>query len=144
MRLRVAQVFGLGRLPRMPGTWASAATVLALGLLPGLLPLSAWCLAAGATAAGLAACQEAVRRLGESDPPSVVVDEVAGQALAMVSAPTWPWFLAAFLGFRLLDVLKPWPVGWAERLPGAWGIMADDLLAGAMAAAALWALRVWA
>ena len=62
----------------------------------------------------------------------IVIDEVAGQWLALIPLPLDPGlYLLAFLAFRLFDILKPWPVGWADRrLPGAFGIMADDLLAG--------------
>jgi phosphatidylglycerophosphatase A len=75
------------------------------------------------------------------DPNEVVIDEIAGQAIALAGlhiafpgpAP-WPGVLAAFALFRLLDVTKPGPIGALERLPGGLGIMADDLLAGLVVA----------
>lgn len=64
----------------------------------------------------------------------MVIDEVAGMWAAMLFVPlTWPSALAAFILFRLLDILKPFPVRQAERLGRGWGIMMDDLAAGAYA-----------
>lgn len=79
----------------------------------------------------------------DGDPGWVVIDEVAGQWLAMVglARPTLLGLAAAFALFRLFDVVKPGPVGWADRQGGAAGIMADDLIAGALAAGILWAAR---
>jgi phosphatidylglycerophosphatase A len=71
------------------------------------------------------------REAGESDPSIVIVDEVAGMWCALAGAPAVLWhFVAAFLIFRLLDILKPWPIRQLQNLHGGWGIMADDLLAG--------------
>ena len=66
-------------------------------------------------------------------PGWIVIDEVAGQMLALLAVPraSGPWLLAAFALFRLFDIAKPGPVGWADRHGGVAGIMADDLLAGA-------------
>jgi phosphatidylglycerophosphatase A len=74
----------------------------------------------------------------------VVIDEFAGQWIAMLglARPAWPGLLAAFVLFRLLDITKPGPVGWADRQPGAVGIMADDVIAGVLAAAILFAIRI--
>lgn len=123
----VAALGGLGRLRPAPGTWASAA-LLPLALLPGWVALAA---CAGFTAAGfwaLARLPEA-----EADPPWVVVDEAAGQSLALAAAEGLAATLLAFALFRAFDIAKPGPVGWADRQPGALGVMADDLLAGALA-----------
>jgi phosphatidylglycerophosphatase A len=96
-----------------------------------------------------------IRRLGEPghhDPSWVVIDELAGQWIALLpvaigaeaagAAPSdlWPGWLAAFLLFRLFDVWKPGPVGWADRRPGAAGVVLDDLFAGAFAAVGVVAL----
>jgi len=71
---------------------------------------------------------------GETDPPQVVVDEVAGFLVSVAFLPARPRLtLAAFLHFRLLDILKPPPARWAEKFPGGFGIMADDLVAGVYA-----------
>ena len=127
----VASLGGIGHLRPAPGSWASAA-VLPLALLPG------WCALLAAlvfTCAGL----WALHRLPEaaSDPSWVVVDEAAGQSLALAAASGWLGVVLAFALFRLFDVAKPGPVGWADRQPGPLGVMGDDLIAGALAAAAL-------
>lgn len=131
---RIAALGGLGDLRPAPGTWASAA-VLPLAFLPGWVALLA---CAGFTAAGF----WALARLPEAgeDPPWVVVDEAAGQSLALAFAGGWLGALLAFALFRLFDIWKPGAVGWADRQPGALGVMLDDLVAGAMAAILLLAL----
>lgn len=128
----VASFFGAGFVPVAPGTAGSVAA-----LLPGLalLWVSHVALAAGVVAVvgvGLWAIRAA---RGEDDPGWVVIDEVAGQWIALLALPHPSVFgaLAALAAFRLFDVTKPGPVGWAERLPGALGVMADDVLAGALA-----------
>jgi len=87
---------------------------------------------------------------GKTDPPEVVVDEFAGQALTLVftCALTNPPVLAATIGgfllFRLFDIAKPWPIRKLEKLPQGWGILADDLLAGVYAGIALLIfLKLW-
>ncbi len=133
----VASFLGCGLSPVAPGTVGSAAA-----LLPGLalLWISPLALAAGAvvvTLVGLWAVHAA--RAGD-DPGWVVIDEVAGQWIALLAlpCPSVLGALAAFAAFRLFDITKPGPVGWAERLPGAVGVMADDVLAGALAALVVW------
>ncbi len=137
----IASGFGCGRItPRAQGTVASAAaTILAALLLstaPALLPL----FALAALISGL----WAIHRLGLTDDPSwVVIDEIAGQWVALLAASAFrpALILAGFALFRLFDILKPGPIRAAERLPGAAGVMADDLLAGAAAALILLAAR---
>lgn len=144
MSSRLVASFGeVGFCPVAPGTAGSLAA-LAIGAWtmqgPGwLLPL----LAVLATVAGFLAIPRAVTDRGE-DPGWVVIDEVAGQWIAMLGlgAMTVPGLLAAFLLFRLLDITKPGPVGWADRQHGAFGIMVDDVLAGAIAALVLFGARV--
>jgi len=147
----VATGFGLGRLRPAPGTWASAAAVLLAFAAAAALPPPWWrpaCMAAAlaAFAAGLASCGAAIRRYRDGDPSPVVADEFAGQWLTLACLPPgagpadWRWAVAAFVAFRCFDVLKPWPVSQAERLPGGWGIMADDMVAGCLAACACYPL----
>jgi phosphatidylglycerophosphatase A len=122
---------GIGYLTRAPGTLASlvavgsGAAILAVGSQMTLLLASLVVFAIG---------WWACRHLPESgdDPGWVVIDEVAGQWLALACIPlTLPGVLAAFLLFRLFDIRKPWPVSWADRqLAGPVGIMLDDMLAG--------------
>ena len=138
----VASAFGVGFFPLAPGTAGSAAALLVGAALlsgpPWLLPLGA-ALVAGA---GFLAVQHAVTD-PNSDPGWVVIDEVAGQWIAMLGlgGVSITGLAAAFLGFRALDIWKPGPVGWADRQAGAFGIMADDILAGAGVALALCAAR---
>jgi len=89
------------------------------------------------TMAGIWAASRAERLLRTKDPPAVVVDEVAGQMIALLSGPFWlhSWWsvITAFLLFRLFDIWKPYPIRRLERLESGLGIMADDVLAGAYA-----------
>jgi phosphatidylglycerophosphatase A len=79
----------------------------------------------------------AEQECGQRDPGWIVSDEVAGQLLAVMLAK-WPVeMLAAFAGFRLLDIAKPFPIGRLQRLPGGWGILADDVAAGLVVLVAL-------
>jgi phosphatidylglycerophosphatase A len=136
----VASGLGSGYAPRAPGTVASLlAVVLGIPLL--LAPTGVLALATTiATLGGLWAIRAAKV---DGDPGWVVIDEVAGQWLALLglARPTALGLLAAFALFRLLDIAKPGPVGWADRQGGAAGIMADDLIAGALVAGVLWAVR---
>jgi len=127
----VATGAGSGYAPFAPGT---------AGSLVGLLlfwPLSRLPFAGqvGVTVAlflvGTLAAAHLARRLGLKDPGIVVVDEVVGQWVSLLLLPMTPLTVVlGFLLFRLLDVLKPWPARDFERLPGGWGIMADDVMAG--------------
>lgn len=132
----IATWFGTGLLPRMPGTWGSLATLPpAAGLAWALGPLGAACGGVLATAVGVWAAGSYARAAGETDPGAVVIDEVAGQALTLAAVPLSPLgYALAFVAFRITDTLKPWPVRRLERLPGGWGIVADDLGAAAYAA----------
>lgn len=142
MKRWVASGFALGFLPKAPGTWGSAAAA-AVGCA--LLPWPGAMLAAAALAslAGFWAIPGAVAD-PEADPGWVVIDEVAGQWIAMLGLGQLSWYgvALAFAGFRLLDIIKPGPIGWADRQPGAFGIMADDMLAGLAVACMLIGLRL--
>ena len=75
-----------------------------------------------------------IKYTGDSDPRVVVIDEVVGMWLALVCVPKrFACYAVAFIAFRILDIAKPFPINWAERLPGGIGVMADDLVAGAIA-----------
>lgn len=150
MILFIAQGFGVGRIPKAPGTFGTLIGLpwFALLLLPGSLPvfivgtilglgLSVWC------------CGRAEKILGQTDPGSVVLDEIAAMPVCFL-----PWLLwemnrlgivpapehfftggnlvrtaEAFLIFRIFDIWKPWPVRQSQRLPGGWGVTVDDVLA---------------
>ncbi len=132
----VAAGFGTGYAPFGAGTVASAAAVVSGGAL---LLVSPWLVAAAALAATFGG-YFAVKRAGvEGDPGWVVIDEFAGQwiTLAALPRPGTGGLLIAFILFRLFDITKLGPVGWADRRHGAFGIMADDVIAGLVAAAVL-------
>jgi phosphatidylglycerophosphatase A len=87
-----------------------------------------------AVAIGIPAATIVAREAGREDPQFVVVDEVAGQWIALIGArPDWAHALVALALFRLFDIWKPWPVRRLEQLPGGWGIMLDDVAAGLLA-----------
>jgi phosphatidylglycerophosphatase A len=132
----VATVGGVGRLRPAPGTWGSLVALPAMLLgREGILVL-----ALVITAVGWAAVFDVLRGRSTEDPGWIVVDEVAGMLVALAALPAgagWRGAVLAFLLFRAFDILKPWPVSWADRLHGATGVMLDDILAGAIAAALL-------
>lgn len=102
-----------------------------------------WFLALVASALGVPICTYCSKALGGVDHKAIVWDEFAGVWLAIMFLPFDPlWWLAAFLLFRLFDIAKPWPVGWADKnLHGGLGIMLDDILAGLMAALLLFVVQ---
>jgi phosphatidylglycerophosphatase A len=127
----VATGAGSGYAPFAPGTAGSLAGLLLFWPLS-RLPFAGQ---AGVTVAlfllGTLAAAHLASRLGLKDPGIVVVDEVVGQWVSLLLLPLTPLTVVlGFLLFRLLDVLKPWPARDFERLPGGWGIMADDVMAG--------------
>jgi len=134
--------FGLGSSPVMPGTVASLATTALLWVLgsSGLIAFVLGCivLAIVASRVTLRFGDAVAGADGHGDPGWVVSDEVAGQALACLGAVPWfgdwRYLAAAFVLFRVFDMLKPPPVGTLERLPGARGILYDDVAAGVLAA----------
>ncbi len=135
---------GAGLSPFAPGT---AGTLVAI---PIYLAIAAWPLpfylgfVAALALVGIVVCGRTARDLGVPDHPGIVLDEIAGFLLAMSALPaSVGWIAAAFVVFRLLDIFKPWPISSADRrVKGGTGVMLDDLLAGAMACAALHALRL--
>lgn len=143
----VASFLGVGYLRPAPGTWGSlAALPVAFGLH--LLGGPALLLAATVAAfvAGWWATYLETKGKDDSDPSWIVIDEVAGQWIAFFpvslgAAHTgsgltalWPGWIAAFLAFRFFDILKPGPIGWADRRGDALGVMLDDAIAGVFAA----------
>jgi phosphatidylglycerophosphatase A len=135
----VATFFGIGRLRPGPGTWASAATVViwatvARELTPSLRTPVAIALAALVTLVGIPAATRVARASATKDPQFVVIDEVAGQLIALIAVPlAWKTFLAGLILFRAFDIIKPPPVRQLERLPEGAGIVLDDVAAGIFA-----------
>ena len=134
----LATCFGIGLIRTAPGTFASiAAAIVWWYLFAGL----SWPLrlagVAIATAVGLAAIHLLNRHRRQGDNPAIVIDELAGCWLALALCPrSIFWATVGVALFRAFDVVKPWPVSWADtNVPGALGVMLDDLLAGAFTAA---------
>lgn len=146
----VATFFGVGHLRPAPGTWGSAVAIV-LGLV--VLRYAGFAVFVAATLAvtvlGFWACQAELRDRPGADPSEIVIDEVAGQWIALMfpAAAFWsrgwedwmpyPGWLAAFVFFRLFDIWKPWIIGWADRRHDPAGVMLDDLLAGLFAGLAV-------
>jgi len=132
----IAFGLGAGLAPRAPGTFGTLAAVPLYLVLDALLPIWAYLgVTAALFAVGVWACGRTAADLGGEDPSAVVWDEVVGFLVTMTAAPPgWPWILAGFVLFRVIDIAKPWPVGWLDRqIAGGLGIMLDDLAAGALA-----------
>ena len=147
----VGTFFGAGLLRPGPGTWGSAAAALLwLGAAKGLhlapVPLAGLTLAAAmcALAIGVPAATRVERESERQDPGHVVIDEVAGQWIALIySRVNLSHLLAGFLFFRLFDIVKPGPARQLESMPAGWGIMLDDVAAGVYALLLMLALQHW-
>jgi phosphatidylglycerophosphatase A len=136
-QLWIVTLGGAGLLPKMPGTYGSAAAAILLYftgtspivLIAGILIFSTLCVALGGWAQDF---------LGKKDPGPVVLDEAAGICLTALFQPpslhggVWP-LIAVFASFRLFDITKPPPARQLERLPAGWGILMDDLAAAVYA-----------
>ena len=137
----VGSWFGTGYLPIASGTWGSlGALPFAWLIMDRFGPLGLALAAAAAFLAGIWASVVILRRSGRKDPSCIVIDEVAGQWIALLPVlPLDPVLYAiGFVLFRIFDVVKPWPANWCDqRMPGAWGVMLDDIVAGVYAAIAL-------
>ena len=135
---------GTGWFPVAPGTVGSALGVALYWLVRGFPAGWTWLLWLLVTLLGVGAAHTAPAP-GEHDPGWVVIDEISGQWLTLLLAGgvTWSWLLAGFLLFRLLDIWKPWLIDRVQSLPGGWGIMADDLLAGLAGGLLLLVVRLW-
>ena len=163
--LFVATAAGLGYLPKAPGTWGSLAGVAIYSLIQSFfLPLSTWVryfdmttqtvwiawtavpIAIILAIFGLWSSERTARFAGQKDPQFVVIDEVSGQHLTYLLSLTllnWKYLLLGFILFRVFDIWKPFPARQAESLPGGWGIMADDWIAGVYAGLGLWTARAF-
>lgn len=139
----IATLFGIGRLRPGPGTWASAVTVLGWGSLAYALQpndrlFAAIALALLVVLIGIPAATQVSRSTGNKDPQYVVIDEVAGQLIALIAVPlTWKTFLTGFILFRAFDIIKPPPVRQLEGLREGIGIVLDDVAAGVYALAVM-------
>jgi phosphatidylglycerophosphatase A len=165
--LAIATAFGLGYLPKAPGTFGSLGGVaISLGFVwalsrktlqyanmerdanfwtVGLTPAYAqYAIVVLVAILGVYVSDRAAKYVGKKDPQFVVIDEVSGQMLVYFSPFTvlnWKSWLLGFILFRVFDIWKPFPARQAESLPGGLGIMADDWIAGIYAALGLWIAR---
>ncbi len=143
----IATVGGSGYLRPAPGTWGSLASLPLAGLVYAVA--GPWGVLIGVVLAfglGLWATAEMTRGMADHDPSEIVIDELVGQWIALLPIffgaasagaavlALWPGWVAAFVLFRLFDIWKPGPVGWADRRGDALGVMMDDVIAGVFAA----------
>jgi len=130
--LSLATFFGVGKIPKAPGTWGSLAALpfAALMMLVGPFFYMGLCLALTPLSIFAAETYEQVH--GGHDSSEIVIDEVLGMWIAIIWLPmTWQTFLIGFLLFRFFDVLKPWPISYLDRhVKGGVGVVVDDVLAG--------------
>jgi len=129
----LATWFGAGYLPKAPGTWGSFGALPFAWVIVDIGGARALAVAALVVfVVGLWASKVYMDKTGAHDPGAIVIDEVAGQWIVLLAAPLDPVaYTAGFVLFRLFDVVKPWPISWADkRIGGAWGVMMDDVLAG--------------
>ncbi len=151
----LATGFGIGFAPVAPGTFGTLwGLPLAVGIaqIPAMGVLPNWVLQVVAilavNAVGVPLCSAGAKWFGKKDPGSVVWDEIGAMPITLFLIPldfsnpfqAWSRLALGFVLFRFFDVLKPPPIRQLERLPGGWGIMADDWLAGIFAAGALRAI----
>lgn len=140
--------FGIGLVGKGGGTVASAVTVGLWWLAARqsgsvILPFATAAAALAATLIGVYVASIMAREAGVKDPSAVVMDEVAGQLIALIAIPVdWKYALAGLILFRAFDIVKPPPVRNLEALPGGWGIMMDDVAAGFYALGLLH-LAIW-
>jgi phosphatidylglycerophosphatase A len=151
----VSTGFFSGYLPKAPGTWGSLLAILIFAVTAKLLPhdgilrvgamsVSWWALLLGVatTAIGIYASGILAQEWREDDPGEVVIDEFAGIFFAVsLVTPDWVGLGAAFVFFRLFDVIKPGPINSLQDMPGGYGIVLDDVLAGLAAAPAALAVQ---
>jgi phosphatidylglycerophosphatase A len=147
----IATFFGAGLGKPGPGTWGSVTTVLLWAAYawlahpsPTALLIALLLLIGVAVALGVPAATIVARESGRKDPQFVVIDEVAGQAIALLFMPAnWRGALIALVLFRLFDITKPFPVRQLENLPEGWGIVFDDVAAGLYALGVACLLRIF-
>ena len=142
----IATFFYIGHLRPAPGTWGSLAALLLGYLIVQTAGVLGLCMGIMITCImGWWATAAQTKGKDDHDPSEIVIDEVAGQWIAILPIAMWPhayeisiwyWFLA-FAGFRMFDIIKPGLVGWADRQVSPIGVMLDDIIAGLMTAAAI-------
>ncbi len=123
---------GSGAAPKAPGTFGTLAAIPLYLLISQLTPWHYLVVVLIMLGFGVWLCDKVAQELGVHDHPGIVWDEWVGFFITMWLAPTgWIWLLLGFGLFRFFDIFKPWPINLLDRnVPGGWGIMLDDLVAG--------------
>ena len=135
---------GFGYAPILPGTFGSLWGIAIAWVLQQseLAMSSSAAILAVLFCLGAPICARAAALIGKPDPGAVVYDEYVTLPWVFLVVPlTWQTGLIGFLSFRVFDIVKPWPIKRLERLPGGWGIVADDLGAALLAAVTTWAIH---
>ena len=141
----MATFFYTGLMPKAPGTWGSLAALPFAVILHALGGFNTLLIATIIVFfIGWWATERETLGTDNHDPSEIVIDEVAGQWTTLLPASyiftlhdlglIWPALLGGFMFFRLFDILKPWPVSWADKKETSFGVMFDDILAGILAA----------
>lgn len=128
----IATGLRIGYLPLAPGTWASLAAFLVWYIfMMDISPIFLVIVSIFTFFIGVKTSNVVIQTTGKNDPSEVVIDELAGQWFALIALPhTLGYGIAAFVLFRVFDILKPPPIKQLEKLPGGWGVMLDDVAAG--------------
>lgn len=128
----IATGFGLGHLPWAPGTYGS---LLALGIAFFFFNANVFLLiGVSVLVLGLGTWSSTVveNKSGETDPSCIVVDEMVGMWIGLIGVPLhWKYYLISFLFFRFFDIVKSFPANRMQNIAGGWGVMLDDVVAGA-------------
>lgn len=140
----IAFGLGSGAIPFAPGTFGTLMAIpfyLLLSQLP-LLYYLVFVVAFFAFSSWI--CTRVSNEIHEHDHPGMCIDEFAGFFVTMINAPLgWPWVLLGFVLFRLFDIWKPWPISYLdEKVPGGFGMVLDDIVAGLFAMAIIQILRI--
>lgn len=143
--LAIAFGLGAGLAPKIPGTVGTLLAIPLWWMFSGLGLLPYLVLTMLAFVFGVWVCERAMSILGEHDHRGIVFDEIVGYFAALAFVPAGPWWvLLSFVLFRLFDILKPWPISWLDRrVPGGFGVMVDDLAAGACTAIVILLVSRW-
>ena len=131
--LSLATGFGIGMIPKAPGTFGSLWGLVLVFAVNDQFPGPKGMLIAGITTiiVGVFVCDRAGKYFCQKDPGKIIIDEVAAFPIVFWGIPlNFPNAVIGFLLFRLFDISKPWPIKKLEKLPGGFGVMADDLMAG--------------
>ncbi|MCL2768214.1 MAG: phosphatidylglycerophosphatase A [Synergistaceae bacterium] len=125
----ISTLFGIGRYSKIPGTLGSAAALIIVMIMYVAGFRLHWSAIIAVIIIGTWCSDRYSRKTGIKDPPEVVIDEVAGMWISIYLLPPNNW-IPAFVVFRIVDIVKPFPINKAEKLPGGIGIMADDIAGG--------------